>query len=85
MVTPRKRRTTETTTKPIEPGEIVIVRMECPCGWCLTNDCAHCKAELLVDRKLYLCGCKKCCDGHKPSVGGLDDEIGSEDEQQPEV
>ena len=85
MPTPRKR-PTPTTAKIPESGEIVVVRMTCPCGWCLTGDCAHCKGELLVEKKLYMCSCTKCCDGHEPSVGGSnDDGVQSKDEQDPEV
>lgn len=34
----------------------------------MTNDCAHCKAELVWYTKLYLCGCTKCCDGHPVDI-----------------
>ena len=68
MVVARKR-TTRSSSGATVSGEIVVVRKDCPCGWCLTNDCAHCKGELLSDKKLYMCGCTKCCNGHIPSIG----------------
>lgn len=52
----------------IDESEIEIVRLTCPCGWCITNQCSECKAELYWEKKLYMCGCKKCCNGHVPSV-----------------
>ena len=52
----------------VDPSEIEVVRLTCPCGWCITNQCSDCKAELYWEKKLYMCGCKKCCDGHVPSV-----------------
>jgi hypothetical protein len=24
---------------------------------------------MLFERKLYMCGCKKCCNGHTPTMG----------------
>lgn len=65
MPTPRKRKPTTN----LEPGEITVIRMDCPCGWCLTGHCGSCKGELLSDKKLYMCSCEKCCDGHVPSIG----------------
>lgn len=66
MATTRRKRT------PSEAsgfGDVVVIRKDCPCGWCITGQCEECRGELLSDKKLYLCGCKKCCDGHVPSIG----------------
>jgi len=52
----------------VDPSELEVVRMDCPCGWCMTNQCSNCKAELYWEKKLYMCGCSKCCEGHEPSV-----------------
>ena len=53
----------------VPDSEIEVIMLEVPCGFCMTGHCSSCKAELYWERKLYMCGCKKCCDGHKPSVG----------------
>lgn len=55
-------------------GEVTVVWMKVSCGWCMTNDCAGCKTELLWDNKLYMCGCQKCEHEHVPSVDAVDSE-----------
>lgn len=79
-------RKTTTTTRRNRPafedtstnGEVIVVRMECPCGWCMTGDCANCKTELVYMGKNYICGCKKCdAKDHVPSVGVEVDKITS--------
>lgn len=56
-----------TSRESIPNSELEVVRLTCPCGWCITNQCSECKAELYWEKKLYMCGCKKCCGGHEPS------------------
>lgn len=52
----------------VEPSDLEIIHMDVPCGWCMTAQCNGCKAEVYWEKKLYMCGCKKCCNGHKPSI-----------------
>lgn len=52
----------------VPDSEMEVVRMKCPCGWCITNQCSECLPELYWEKKLYMCGCKKCCNGHVPSI-----------------
>lgn len=52
----------------VDPSEIEVIRLTASCGWCMTSMCESCKAELYWEKKLYMCGCTKCCDGHVPSV-----------------
>lgn len=47
-------------------GPMQLIRNErTKCGWCLSNDCEHCKPELTYYDRLYVCGCK-CQDGYVP-------------------
>jgi hypothetical protein len=71
----------------VDPSELQVIRMTCPCGWCITNKCSECLPELYWEKKLYMCGCKKCCDGHPPSIGvesvseeSIDTEVEEESE-----
>lgn len=71
----------------VPDSEIEVVRMKCPCGWCITNQCGECLPELYWEKKLYMCGCKKCCNGHVPSVAvdNIDDDVvqSEHDEDEP--
>jgi hypothetical protein len=71
MAPPRKRAVSLTPSGVSASGDVRIVRMSVPCGWCITFDCNNCLVELLFEKKLYLCGCKsvKCLDKHVPSMG----------------
>ena len=57
-----------TSRESVTDSELEVVRLTYPCVWCITNQCSECKAELYWEKKLYMCGCTKCCDGHVPSV-----------------
>lgn len=47
-------------------GPMQLIRsVRTTCGWCLSNDCEHCKPELVYYDRLYVCGCK-CKDGYVP-------------------
>jgi hypothetical protein len=63
-------------------SSLEVVRMDCPCGWCLTNHCSECKAELVWYTKLYICGCKKCCDGHplESDVESKTEDLGEDED-----
>jgi hypothetical protein len=43
-------------------GAKTVVRLSVGCGWCLSNDCEHCKPEITYYEKIYLCGCKCAVD-----------------------
>lgn len=58
----------------VDPSELEVIRMSCSCGWCLTSQCESCLPELYWEKKLYMCGCKKCCDGHVPSIDVKSDD-----------
>lgn len=64
----RKRAvSTESTT---DPSKIEVVRLDVPCGWCMTGDHENCKKELVYPPKNWICGCKTCnMADYVPKVG----------------
>lgn len=68
---PRRRASSTAPSSVAASGEVRIVWMSSPCGWCITELCGKCMPELLFERKLYMCGCKsvKCSGKHVPSHG----------------
>lgn len=60
------RRTTRTEkAEPVRPrSSLKVERLDVGCGWCITFRCEECRPELVWYEKLYICGCKRCCDGH---------------------
>lgn len=61
---PKKRRESTTDHK----GPMTVIRsVRTKCGWCLSQDCEHCKPELTYYDRIYVCGCK-CQDGYVPQA-----------------
>ena len=47
-------------------GPMQLIRsVRTTCGWCLSQDCEHCKPELTYYDRIYVCGCK-CQDEYVP-------------------
>ena len=66
---PVRKRTTPTEVS-TDPSKIQIVRLEAPCGWCMTGDHKNCKKELVYPPKNWICGCKTCkMDEYVPEIG----------------
>jgi hypothetical protein len=78
---PKKRRESTTDHK----GPMRVVRSDrTKCGWCLSQDCEHCKPELTYYDRIYVCGCK-CQDGYVPqAVRNGTVEVKSEKENEGE-
>lgn len=53
-----------------DPSKIQIIRLDVPCGWCMTGAHKDCKQELVYPPKNWICGCKTCkMDEYVPKVG----------------
>ena len=51
-------------------SKIEVVRLDVPCGWCMTGQHEDCKPELVYPPKNWICGCKTCnMADYVPKVG----------------